>query len=650
MALSLNDFGKAVVAAELVSADELKALFASSAAGPQSKDPIAFAKLLVERGAVTGYQAAELLAGRGHRLMLDDYIVQDKIGAGGMGQVLKAVHRKMGRTVALKLMSTAAMKDEAAIKRFHREVKAAARLEHPNIVTAHSAGEARGMHYLVMQYVEGHDLSSRVKKDGPLSIDLALDCVCQAARGLAYAHGEGIIHRDIKPANLLLDKKGNVKILDMGLARIDGGDANDGLTGTEQVLGTVDYMSPEQAISTRDCDARADIYSLGCTLWFLITGTKMYAGNSPIQRIMQHREAPLPSLLAARDDIPWALEKLFHRMVAKRPEDRCQTMDEIVQEIEQIRGVSDSGGGRGVEDDTNLGQFFKTLGGKESTRLSTHLKAVREPSSAADEPTLGHSDSLEMPDSVDLSKPSWKNPLVLSGAGAAAVLLLLLIVWIITRDKDNTEIVRAESPPSSASETKSKAGKDETKKGTKAASSSKVGTGTPSAEPSKSKSPFVVGGAHLPGIPSEAFTFRGHRYQFIAGDMSWNDAKARAEELGGHLVSLTSLEEDNWLRSNLLKEMKSERLVWIGGEKQDKSAPWRWVTGEPFTYTNWVTGEGTDASASGIGYVNYAIKGIGWGDWVRERLPIAQSGSLQGTSRAAGFIVEWDDASGPTTP
>lgn len=307
------------------------AVWNDAARGIDARQQPRLAQALVAQGKLTDFQARRLLAGRGNSLLLGEYVLLDEIGAGGMGCVYKAEHRRMKRIVALKTISPGAMRDAQAIRRFQREVHAAARLEHPNIVTAHDAGQSGDTHFLVMQFVEGSDLSSLVKKQGPPPVEKAVNYVIQAAHGLAFAHSRGIVHRDIKPANLLLDVNGVVKILDMGLARLDA--SVDALTSTEQMMGTVDFMSPEQAANSKTADARSDVYSLGCTLWYLLTGRRVYDGESAVERLLAHREHPIPSLKQFRPDVPPALEALYMRMVAKRPEDR-PTIADVLRELE----------------------------------------------------------------------------------------------------------------------------------------------------------------------------------------------------------------------------------------------------------------------------------------------------------------------------
>lgn len=301
------------------------------------------AREFVRQGDLTKFQAQHLLQGKGKALVLGSYTVLDKIGAGGMGQVFKAQHERMDRVVAIKLLPPGVMRNAMAVARFAREVKSAAKLLHPNIVTAFDADQANGNHFLVMEYVEGCDLSALVKTQGPLSVPHAVEYILQAARGLEFAHKKGVIHRDIKPGNLLLSTEGTVKILDMGLARIeslgDGDAAPADLTSSGAIMGTVDYMSPEQAFRTKSADARSDIYSLGCSLHYLLTGRPLYDGESVVEKILAHREKPIPLPRDARTDVSEKLELAFCKMVAKRPETRYQSMTAVISDLQAVASL-----------------------------------------------------------------------------------------------------------------------------------------------------------------------------------------------------------------------------------------------------------------------------------------------------------------------
>ncbi|MDX1946189.1 MAG: protein kinase [Pirellulaceae bacterium] len=302
---------------------------------------------LFKQNHLTKFQAQQVAQGKAKALILGGYTILDRIGAGGMGQVFKAQHRRMDRIVAIKMLPAAMTKDAAAVARFEREARAAAKLNHPNIVTAYDADQANGAHFLVMEYVEGTDLSVLVKKHGTLAGSKALNYILQAAKGLEFAHKKGVVHRDIKPANLLVDSEGTVKILDMGLARIDaGGDAaaQGELTSTGAVMGTVDYMAPEQALSTKGVDGRADVYSLGCTLYYLLAGKCTYDGDTLMGKLLAHREAPIPQLSDVQAGVSAEVQAIFAKMVAKKADDRYQSMTELIADLERaISGQSAPG-------------------------------------------------------------------------------------------------------------------------------------------------------------------------------------------------------------------------------------------------------------------------------------------------------------------
>ncbi len=305
---------------------------------------VALSHALITRGYLTSYQLLAITQGKQRELRVGNYDILDRLGAGGMGAVFLARHRRMKRVVALKVLSAELSQDAAFVKRFQREVETIARLGHPNIVMAYDADEADIGHFLVMEYVKGRDLASLVEQDGPLPAAQAIDCVLQAARGLAYAHSQGVIHRDIKPANLLRDEHGTVKVTDLGLARRNtpqAGSAVSDLTQAGGLLGTANYMPPEQASDPALADGRADIYALGCTLHYLLTGAAPYAAPSLMAVLVKHQCAPIPSLHAARPDVPPQLDAVFQTMLGKTPAERYQTMAEAVTALEAVASLPD---------------------------------------------------------------------------------------------------------------------------------------------------------------------------------------------------------------------------------------------------------------------------------------------------------------------
>ncbi|MEZ6137984.1 MAG: protein kinase [Pirellulaceae bacterium] len=274
---------------------------------------------------------------------LGDYEITGRLGAGGMGQVFCATHRIMKRAVAIKILHGQFVSDPNSRSRFEREVQAISRLSHPNIVTAYDAREYQDGLYLVTELVEGEDLSRLVKRKGPLRPREAVHFAWQAAKGLNYAHRQGIIHRDIKPGNLLLEKKKTIKVLDLGLARLLDNDStaqDDGpsITRSGSLLGTATYMAPEQARSPLAADARSDIYSLGCTLFFLLTGAPPFRGESTIDTIMAHVEQPIPELPDEVKGKPLSseLKSIVRQMMAKSPDDRPDSMEKLIPLLESL--------------------------------------------------------------------------------------------------------------------------------------------------------------------------------------------------------------------------------------------------------------------------------------------------------------------------
>jgi serine/threonine protein kinase len=268
----------------------------------------------------------------------DEYQLLEELGHGGMGTVYKALHTKLDRVVAVKVLAKSRVEDERAIARFEREMKAIGRLDHPQIVRAHDAREIDGRPVLIMEYVEGLDLARLVERAGRLRVPDACELVRRVAVGLQYVHEHDLVHRDIKPSNLMLTPRGEIKILDLGLARFhreQGG--SDEMTGTGQTLGTADYMAPEQTSHSHGADIRADIYSLGCTLFKLLSGHAPFDGpdfRGTFDKMTAHVQTPAPSIREVVASVPEELAVLLGRMLAKDPAQRPATPADVAQGLE----------------------------------------------------------------------------------------------------------------------------------------------------------------------------------------------------------------------------------------------------------------------------------------------------------------------------
>ncbi len=266
------------------------------------------------------------------------YQILERLGQGGMGTVFKARHLHLDRLVAIKVIRQDRPILPEIKQRFQREARAAARLSHPNVVAVYDAGLIGDTSYLVMEYLEGVDLGSLVRQQGPLPLSSACRFALQAALGLDHVHARGLVHRDIKPANLFLIRSGRtVKLIDLGLARLPRGVEADAavseLTQSGHILGTIDFMAPEQANDSRQADIRADIYSLGCTLYYLLTGSPPFPGGTLIEKLLRHQNETPTAIESRRPDVSSALAEIIRQMMARRPEDRYQTPAELAQAL-----------------------------------------------------------------------------------------------------------------------------------------------------------------------------------------------------------------------------------------------------------------------------------------------------------------------------
>jgi serine/threonine protein kinase len=277
--------------------------------------------------------------------VLGQYRVVEKIGRGGMGSVYRALHPLLKKELAVKILPPEATTNGQAVARFRREMEAIGRLDHQNIVRATDAGEVGGIHFLVMELVDGIDLARLVRFCGPPSVAESCELIRQAAVGLQCAHEHDLVHRDVKPSNLVLSRRGEVKVLDLGLAllsRVEPGSPE--MTASGQVMGTADYMAPEQWEASHGVDIRADVYSLGCTLYTLLVGRPPFGGEeyaTPLKKMAAHAQAPVSLTAVRREDVPEPLQALLARLVAKSPDDRPATPAEVARALEPFARGAD---------------------------------------------------------------------------------------------------------------------------------------------------------------------------------------------------------------------------------------------------------------------------------------------------------------------
>jgi eukaryotic-like serine/threonine-protein kinase len=306
------------------------------AAGPIApEEPAAFAGLLVRDGILTNFQAEQILQGKWRRFTIGRYKVLERLGSGRQGSVYLCEHGLIRRRVAIKVLPSALADDPPSLERFYREARALAALDHPNIVRGYDIDHDDKLHFLVMEYVDGSSLQGITEKCGPMAVIRAAHYIRQAALGLQHAHeSAGIIHCDIKPADILVDRGGGVKVIDMGLAWFSSDDqAVSSTKHNEVVLGTPDYMAPEQALDARKVDIRADIYSLGATFYFCLTRYTPFRGGTAAQKLLWHQTRQPEPVRQLRPKVPSGLAALIERMMAKDPMQRPQTPREVADAL-----------------------------------------------------------------------------------------------------------------------------------------------------------------------------------------------------------------------------------------------------------------------------------------------------------------------------
>lgn len=398
---------------------------------------------LISSGVVTRWHCEKLLAGKYKGFFLGRYKLLGHLGTGGMSHVFLAEHTLSGQKRAIKVLPKKKVTDKSYLDRFYREGKAAACLNDPNIVRIYDICNEGDTHYMVMEWVDGIDLYELVKKDGPLPFDDSARYILQAAKGLAHAHEKQLVHRDIKPANLLLARDGVVKILDLGLALMREEAESLTILYNEKVMGTADYLAPEQAVNSHNVDRRADIYGLGCTLYYLLTGHPPFPEGSLAQRIAMHQTTEPEPIIASREDCPQPLIAICERMMKKNRDERFQNCSEVEQALKQFldTGTFEDNETQGFA--INTKRVAEPQGASAGSAMSSGGSPLSRPSVRPDSVKVASS-----PGSTKVSSrkkrptlPIWALALIIAGMFVA----LILVLYIAIRYSGANETARVDA-------------------------------------------------------------------------------------------------------------------------------------------------------------------------------------------------------------
>lgn len=535
-----------------------------------------------------------------------DYELLAPLGRGGMGVVYRARHMRLDRLVAVKVLPAERMRQPQAVARFHREMKALGNLDHPHIVRAYDAGEAEGKHFLAMELIDGVDLGTLAEREGPLAVADACELVRQAALGLDYAHRNGLVHRDVKPSNLMLDRTGAVKVLDLGLARLleesEGetrakpqaaeGSAfqvlSSELTGADQAMGTPDYMAPEQCTHCHAVDARTDVYSLGATLYRLLAGCAPYSGaryDTVAKKIAGLTSDPVPALTEHRRDLPSGLVALVHRMLAKDAEQRVATPGEVAMHLTPFcRGqrVVDLAGGRAKPQAAGGAGRRWAVAVAAAGAIAWLAPALARVMTPYGELVVEIAEEARDDVKIEVQRGSEVHILG-EKPGARWSISLKDGTWQVKLD-DSTNLYEIDADKVTMSRGERQVVRVTLRRKAKDDVPALSTDPRPTAQPRE----------HLGETEETRLAIldsrdprTGHLYRRGNMPMSWHEARAYCEEQGGHLATIESAEENEFLYQTFARD----QACWLGATREERAPRWRWVTGEPMEFTNWFRDE-----------------------------------------------------------